>query len=264
MAAVAGFAVSDVNLHSGPGSVYPVVDTLPAGARLRIDGCIGRYAWCNVSWNGVWGWVPADDLQALYRGRRVLVLDYGPEIGLPIIGFSVDSYWGEHYRGRGFYARIHDFDRGRYAHGAVGVNGRVGANGRTGVNGRTNATIGAGGRNERGGNATVGAGVRNENGGRNGAAIRNEGPRSGAMNQRPLNAPAANVNAAPAHPRETTGAAPRAEFGGRNGGGGGGGQAPTMPAGGSGGAPHAAGGGGGHGGGGGGGGHGGGGGDHRH
>ena len=103
-----------------------------------------------MSWNGVWGWVPADDLQALYRGRRVLVLDYGPEIGLPII-FSVDSYWGEHYRNRGFYARIHDFDRDRYAHGAVGVNGRVGADGCTGVNVRTNATAGAGGRD------TVGA-----------------------------------------------------------------------------------------------------------
>ncbi len=102
MAAVPGFAITDVNLHAGPGGVYPVVDTLPAGARVRIDGCIGRYAWCNVAWRGEWGWVPGDELQALYRGRRMLVLDYGPEIDLPIIGFSVDTYWHRHYRHRHF------------------------------------------------------------------------------------------------------------------------------------------------------------------
>lgn len=269
-AAVPGFAVSDVDLHAGPGGVYPVVDTLPAGARVRIDGCIGRYAWCNVSWRGIWGWVPADELQALYRGRRVVVLDYGPEIGLPIIGFSVDTYWNRHYRHRGFYARIRDFDRGRYAHGAVGVSGRNATVG-TGVrqnrsqtlggpgvsapnatrNGR-NATVGAGAPRERGlRNETVGTGRRNTN-----AAIQNQ-PRPGAMRNEGLrNAPAASINAAPARPRETTGAAPSGNFGGRGGGGGPVHAAPAAPAAPSvgGGAPHAAGGGdgggaGGHGGG---------------
>jgi uncharacterized protein YraI len=195
MAAVPGFAITDVNLHAGPGGVYPVVDTLPAGARVRIDGCIGRYAWCNVAWRGEWGWVPGDDLQALYRGRRVLVLDYGPEIDLPIIGFSVDTYWHRHYRHRHFYGRLHDYDHGRYAHGAAGVSEP---------------------------SATTGTRSWRDRALRNGAAVQNAAPRTRSLTQTPQtrtvtpkvqSAPTSRFNAGPARPRhETTGAAPSAGF----------------------------------------------------
>jgi uncharacterized protein YraI len=33
----------------------------------------------------------------------VRIVEYGPRIGLPIIVFSVDSYWNRNYRGRPWY-----------------------------------------------------------------------------------------------------------------------------------------------------------------
>jgi uncharacterized protein YraI len=143
MAAAPGFTVTDVSLHAGPGGDYPVVDRLPAGARVRIHGCVGRYAWCSIAWQGEWGWVPGDDLQALYRGRRVVVVDYGPEIGLPIVGFSVDTYWREHYRNRGFYAQINHFRNDRATFGG-GNRARVNT-----FDTQRRAAFGNGGRNAR-------------------------------------------------------------------------------------------------------------------
>jgi uncharacterized protein YraI len=141
MAAAPGFTVTDVNLRAGPGGGYPVVDRLPAGARVRVQGCVGRYTWCSVAWRGEWGWVPGDDLQALYRGRRVVIVDYGPEIGLPIVGFSADTYWRQHYRNRGFYAQIDRFRNGRATYGG-GSHARMNPHATQG-----RAAFGNGGRN---------------------------------------------------------------------------------------------------------------------
>lgn len=113
MAAQPAFTTTDLNLRAGPGIDYPVVDTIPDGARVRIQGCIAGYNWCSVVWRGEYGWAQGDYLAALYRGERVVVIDEGPEIGLPIIGFNIGTYWRSHYRHRPFYARIDYFRNGR-------------------------------------------------------------------------------------------------------------------------------------------------------
>src|SRR6476659_5119195 len=113
MAAQPAFTTTDLHLRAGPGTDYPVVDTIPDGSRLRIQGCIAGYNWCNVVWRGEYGWAQGDYLAALYRGERVVVIDEGPEIGLPIIGFNIGTYWRSHYRHRGFYAQIDQFRNGR-------------------------------------------------------------------------------------------------------------------------------------------------------
>jgi uncharacterized protein YraI len=115
MAAQPAFTTTDLNLRAGPGTAYPVVDTLPGGTRLRIQGCIAGYNWCSIVWRGEYGWVQGDYLAALYRGRRVVVIDEGPEIGLPIISFNIGPYWHRHYRHRGFYARRDSFHGGHFA-----------------------------------------------------------------------------------------------------------------------------------------------------
>ena len=206
MAAQPGFTTTGLNLRAGPGFDFPVVDRLPPGAHVRIRGCLAGYTWCDLVWRGEYGWAPGDNLAFLYGGRRVLVLDYGPEIGLPIVGFSVDTYWRRHYRHRHFYARLHDFDHGRYATRAAGVNG-------------TRAS-GVAGRHERfRRNETFGARGANVSTPR---TIQNATPQTRSLTRTPQtrtvtpnvqSAPTAHFNAGPARPRhETTGAAPSATF----------------------------------------------------
>jgi uncharacterized protein YraI len=94
-----------VSMRAGPSVRFPVVDVLPDDARVTVFGCVRAYAWCDISWRGARGWVPGDELAYFYRSRYVPIIEYGPSVGLPIIVFSVDTYWNRHYRGRPWYGR---------------------------------------------------------------------------------------------------------------------------------------------------------------
>ena len=47
--------------------------------------------------------ISGDYLELDYQGRRVAFYDYGPRIGIPIVGFSIGNYWDNYYRGRPFW-----------------------------------------------------------------------------------------------------------------------------------------------------------------
>lgn len=103
-AAVRGFATANVNMRSGPSTGYPAVTVIPAGAPVTINGCMSSVNWCDVSFYGGRGWVSGSYVQASYRSNRVYV---GPQyyrpLGIPMITFDVDTYWGRYYRDRDFY-----------------------------------------------------------------------------------------------------------------------------------------------------------------
>ncbi|MHB0677978.1 SH3 domain-containing protein, partial [Roseomonas mucosa] len=102
--AAPGYATGDVNLRAGPGTAYPRVATIGAGAPLEIFGCLDGYNWCDVGAGGMRGWVSGSYLQYAYQGRRVLIPEYGPRIGVPIVTFDFGDYWGRYYRGRPWYS----------------------------------------------------------------------------------------------------------------------------------------------------------------
>lgn len=103
-AAVRGFATANVNMRSGPSTGYPAVTVIPAGESVVINGCLSSVNWCDVSFYGGRGWVSGNYVQASYRSNRVYV---GPQyyrpLGIPMITFDVDTYWGRYYRDRDFY-----------------------------------------------------------------------------------------------------------------------------------------------------------------
>lgn len=55
--AVTAYATSPVNVRTGPGTSYAIVDTLRRGERVDIDYCRG--SWCFVEKSGPDGWVSA-------------------------------------------------------------------------------------------------------------------------------------------------------------------------------------------------------------
>lgn len=90
----------DTALRAGPGYEYPRVAFVPEDARVYIHGCIDGFVWCDVSWRGERGWVDARNLSYSWNNRYVIVQDWGPRIGLPVVGFSVQDYWTRYYRDR--------------------------------------------------------------------------------------------------------------------------------------------------------------------
>lgn len=114
-------AAKSVNLRAGPGRDYPLVLRVGAGTPLAVQGCTAGYAWCDVVVPGSYrGWVYAGNISYAYRQQRVPLLEYGAAIGLPIIGFSLGSYWGDYYRNRPFYR-----DRDRWEHRPTPYGGGV-------------------------------------------------------------------------------------------------------------------------------------------
>ncbi|MGE0725061.1 MAG: SH3 domain-containing protein, partial [Alphaproteobacteria bacterium] len=97
------FVSTDLNLRSGPGTEYPPVLVLPAGVPVVVHGCLEGWSWCDVSWGEARGWVAGSYLSYEQYGARVPVVQVAPTIGLPIIAFSLGSYWDNHYRGRPWY-----------------------------------------------------------------------------------------------------------------------------------------------------------------
>jgi uncharacterized protein YraI len=53
-AASAAVVTDNLNLRSGPGIRYAVIDAMPAGASVRVHSCSA--SWCRVAWNGQEGY----------------------------------------------------------------------------------------------------------------------------------------------------------------------------------------------------------------
>src|SRR5439155_3883931 len=97
------FTMRDVEVYTGPGSEYPPVATLPPNTGVDIAGCLSDWSWCDINFADSRGWVYAADLGYPYQNNRVVIIEYGPRLGIPVVAFSLPAYWDAHYRGRPWY-----------------------------------------------------------------------------------------------------------------------------------------------------------------
>jgi uncharacterized protein YraI len=70
-AASAAVVTGDLNLRTGPGTNYRVIDMMPAGARVDVLSCTG--SWCRVNFRGEVGFASAS-----YLGRGAPVYAAAP------------------------------------------------------------------------------------------------------------------------------------------------------------------------------------------
>jgi uncharacterized protein YraI len=103
--AAEGYLVADISLQSGPDSEYPPITDLAAGTPVDVQGCIDGYSWCDVIVGDDRGWVPGTYLEEEYDNQPVFLVDYGPRIGIPLVTFSIGTYWDAHYHNRPFYSQ---------------------------------------------------------------------------------------------------------------------------------------------------------------
>ncbi|MBB6242188.1 SH3 domain-containing protein [Rhodanobacter sp. MP1X3] len=105
--AAEGYVVDNVNLRAGPDPSYPLVDQLPTGTEVDVQGCTNGWEWCDVinEGDGSRGWIPGGYIQYEYQDQQVLLPEYGEQIGIPIVAFSIGAYWDRYYRSRPFYGQ---------------------------------------------------------------------------------------------------------------------------------------------------------------
>ena len=109
-----GYVNGYVNLRAGPDVRYPRVATLPPGTQIAVFGCTGGWSWCDVRGDGARGWISANYVSYPYDNQRVILSAYGGRIGIPIVNFVLDAYWGSHYRNRSWYPQRTQWARPDY------------------------------------------------------------------------------------------------------------------------------------------------------
>lgn len=92
-----------VNLRAGPDADYPLVGWLPEGTQVDVQGCLPDYRWCDVVVGYERGWVHGRYLNYYYQNRYAPIIGWGGAIGIPLVGFSIGSYWDDYYRQRPWY-----------------------------------------------------------------------------------------------------------------------------------------------------------------
>ena len=110
------FTTQTVNVRAGPDTSYPAVAVLGAGAPVQVMGCLDDWSWCDVVFGDNRGFVYSPYLSYVYQGYRVPFYSYAPSFGIPIISFSLGSYWDRYYRGRSWYGRRDYWERRQPVH----------------------------------------------------------------------------------------------------------------------------------------------------
>jgi uncharacterized protein YraI len=103
--AMPAHVVATVHMRAGPSVEYPAVSMLIAGTPLEVYGCEQAYAWCDVQAGPNRGWVDADYLQVDSGGHPVILASAGVAVGVPLVTFTLGTYWSSYYRTRPWYAR---------------------------------------------------------------------------------------------------------------------------------------------------------------
>jgi uncharacterized protein YraI len=103
----------DLNMRIGPGTRYPVIATIPEGRDVRIYSCIRGLDWCDIGWRNTRGWVFSDFLRYQYAGEWRPLPDWGVQIDLPIVTFSLGEYADRYYRRAPFYNDLRRWARDR-------------------------------------------------------------------------------------------------------------------------------------------------------
>ncbi|MTI18780.1 hypothetical protein E1162_16155 [Rhodobacteraceae bacterium RKSG542] len=60
--AYTGSVTANVNLRQGPGTTYPVVNTIPQGTQVSVDNCDESGSWCAISHEGANGFISGEYL----------------------------------------------------------------------------------------------------------------------------------------------------------------------------------------------------------
>jgi len=86
---------SAVQMYAGPSSEFPAVRRLAKGLSVDVHGCLKTQDWCDVSWRGNRGWIPA----------AAVSVDARAVANVPEVRFQLNTYWDAHYNSALWYVQ---------------------------------------------------------------------------------------------------------------------------------------------------------------
>ncbi|OYZ16897.1 MAG: hypothetical protein B7Y35_03025 [Sphingomonadales bacterium 28-64-96] len=112
----AGVMLRQAWVRAGPDLTYPRVGLARARSRVIVHGCLRDWSWCDISSRrgnraSFRGWVVSQHIASLYQGRQQPLNNFAPRIGIGVLGFNINRYWGENYRTQPFYGQRDRWER---------------------------------------------------------------------------------------------------------------------------------------------------------
>jgi len=104
------------DLYAGPDDSYPVVAELDSNSPIQVMGCLDDWSWCDVVAADTRGWMYAPDITYAYEGGYVPLYTYAPSLGIAVVPFTLDVYWGRYYHGRPWYAQRTEWEHREVHH----------------------------------------------------------------------------------------------------------------------------------------------------
>ncbi len=89
LAETSATALTDLNMRTGPGPMYQIVDVIPAEGRVEVAGCISSAEWCEVSNGTASGWAYAPYLRV--DETDTLLKEAAESETVAVIEFNDDS-----------------------------------------------------------------------------------------------------------------------------------------------------------------------------
>lgn len=93
--AFTSFATAHLNIRSGPGPQYPVIEMINYNDRVEVSGCLKDVSWCAVTAGGVAGWAAGEYLAYDAPGAVVQLPTAGDALSIPVLTYqAVDAVVG--------------------------------------------------------------------------------------------------------------------------------------------------------------------------
>ena len=89
-AEIYAYTTTSVNDRAGPGTEYPILQTLPERTEITVYGCLQTLDWCDVDYNGR-GWMSADYIQAYYQDTYYALPRVAAYLQVPAVTFDTAS-----------------------------------------------------------------------------------------------------------------------------------------------------------------------------
>lgn len=97
------FTMHPMDLRAGPKHDYPLLMIVPAKAKLRLFGCLKKYDWCDVASGKLRGWIRGNHIAVTQHGRNIRIQPNAEALGVPVLAFNQNTYWGRYYPDRNFH-----------------------------------------------------------------------------------------------------------------------------------------------------------------
>lgn len=104
------------DLYAGPDDSYPVVAELDSNSPIQVMGCLDDWSWCDVVAADTRGWMYAPDITYGYEGGYVPLYTYAPSLGIAVVPFTLDVYWGRYYHSRPWYGQRTEWEHREIHH----------------------------------------------------------------------------------------------------------------------------------------------------